>query len=182
MAASITNIEIIGANAAVRYTWSGTAPFTAMARGVAVVQNNDQTSVILEHEDGQTHTQPVPIEVIDSTETDVALQQVLHPPNITLQFRGRRTNSYYKIELYVAALLDWYNGGTIYEDGRGYYQLTLSNTPTDNYSFRVTPYDESGTAGEPLAFTIFHHTNPIPPELTYTYASGGGGVVTVDEV
>lgn len=183
MASLITDVQLIGANGAAKYTWSGTEPFTVYGDGVALLQDSTQTSIVVQHEnDGNTYTQPVAIEVVDSTESTSTLQQVLHPPLITLQFRGRRTNLYYAVEVYNGA--SWETGGpTIVEDGRGYYQLVVPGaTPTASYQFRITPYDESGTAGDPLLYTCFHLTNPVPPELTYTYAGGGGGVVTVDAV
>lgn len=183
MASLITNVELIGANAAAKYTWSGTAPFTVLADGSAILQDSDQTSIVVLHEnDGNTYTQPVPIEVVDSTEDTDDLQQVIHPPKPILQFRGRRTNLYYTVEVY-DGVSEWLSGPSVTEDGRGYYQVPISGyTPSLDYQFRITPYDESGTAGDSLQYNVFHLTSPYPPELTYTYASGGGGVVTVDAV
>ena len=183
MASLITDVELVGGNGAAKYTWSGTSPFTVYADGSAILQDTDRTSIVVLHEnDGNTYTQPVPIEVVDSTEDTADLQQVIHPPKVILQFRGLRTNLYYTVEVY-DGISAWVQGATVNEDGRGYYQVPISGyTPSLDYQFRITPYDESGTAGDALLYTVFHLTSPYPPELTYTYASGGGGVVTVDAV
>ena len=176
MAASITETLMVGTKAC-RYTWSGTAPYTVYLKGDAVLQNTDQTEYTAQWTDALV--EPPAIEVIDSTESAATLQQVLHSPKITLQFRGRRTNSYYVAQLWDGAA--WAYDVTIIEDGRGYYQVDAGFCETADYLFRVTPYDASGTAGTPLQFSIFHHTNPTPPELSYTYDSGTGNL-TVDAI
>lgn len=173
MAASISETLMVGTKAC-RYTWTGTAPYTVYLKGDAVLQNTEQTEYTAQWTDDLV--EPPPIEVIDSTQSAATLQQVLHSHKITLQFRGRRTNSYYVGQIYVGS---WIDAVTIVEDGRGYYQVDTGEWPTGSYQFRITPYDSSGTAGTPLQFSIFHHTNPTPPELSYTYDSGTGNL-TVD--
>ena len=176
MGALITDCIKVGANAW-RYAWSGTAPFTVYRGGLAMLQDSDDTELVVQWLDGAPHVEPPPIEVIDSTQTEADVQQALYVPNITLQFRGAPTNLYYKVEFYYGG--DWIQAAVINETGAGYYTMVSAGLPPDTYQFRVTPYDMSGTAGEPLQYSVFHVTNPAPPELTYTY-NAGTGLVTVD--
>lgn len=170
MAATITACNQIGSGAW-RYEWTGTAPFTAYCQGVAVVENSDATEFVAQWDDDEEHTEPPPLEVIDSTQTAAGLSQTLYPPIVTLQFRGADTNSYYIVERYTGS--EWVEIATIVEDGSGYYQYRSPFWLTGDQDVRLTPYDESGTAGIPMTFSLFHHTAPFR-ELTYTYNAGTG--------
>ncbi len=178
MSALINTVTRVGAGAW-EYAWSGTAPFTVYSDGVAVLQESDATSVVMQWTDDDSHVEPPPIEVIDSTGDVSTMQQAIYPPQIVLQFRGRTTNLYYVVQQYDGAA--WQTVCSIHEIGVGYYRATVRAQPTGSYQFRVTPYDESGSVGTPLQYTLFHHTNPAPPELTYIY-DAGTGLVTVDNV
>jgi hypothetical protein len=176
MAALITEVLRIGSQAW-RYEWSGTEPFTVYVDGNAVLRDSDQTSYIVQLD--EAGDEPRQLEVVDSTQTTATMQQVLHTPRIILQFRGRRTNAYYIAQVYNGTT--WEGNIVIVEDGRGYYRADIGYWTTFDYQFRVTPYDASGTAGTPLQFSIFHHTNPEPPALSYSYDSGTGKL-TVDAI
>ena len=179
MAFLITEAVKIG-EGAWRYSWSGTAPFDIMLGGNVVLSQTDNTSLIVQWQD-EPHAstiEPPAIEGVDSTEDRADLCQSLLPPFITLQFRGKTTNAYYKIEAYDGA--DWQTITTMAESGRGYYKFTSPTRMTFTYDLRVVPYDESGTAGTPLELTFFHHTHPAPRDLTYTYDAGTNNL-TIDE-
>jgi hypothetical protein len=170
MASSITSCVKVGAGAW-RYAWTGTAPFTVTALGRTILDASEVTSTVLQWDDGETHTEPPALEVYDSTEDADALSQTLYPPVVTLQFRGRATNLYYVIQQWDGAA--WDEIATLNEDGSGYYRYDSPYWITGAYQVRVIPYDQSGTAGIPLTFSIFHNTAPAP-ELTYSYNDATG--------
>jgi hypothetical protein len=177
MAAAITDVTKIGARAW-RYTYTGTADFTVYMFGAIVYQGANTTFVAEWPYDSADHqNEPPQIEVIDSTQTAAALSQTLYPYLVTIQFRGQTTNSYYLAEVYDGA--DWIGNTKVIEDGSGYYTITVpGETPASDYQFRITPYDVEGNAGDPLLFSVFHHTAPDPPQLSYTY-DAGTGLVTI---
>lgn len=171
MPAEITGCQKIGAGAW-RYTFTGTAPFTVTSRGQQILVTSDSEEVTVTGD--ADSIEPPPIEVYDSTGSAATLQQTLYPPRVTIQFRGRTTNAYYVVSQYISG--QWTQIATVLEDGRGYYDVVTPYAVTGEYQFRVTPYDESETAGIPLDFEVSHFTNPEPPELTYTYNAGTGNV------
>ncbi len=181
MAALITDATRTGATS-YRYTWSGTAPFNVYAYGQLYLANTDQTQLdITWSTDTAAHRlDPPPIEVIDSTETAVALKQVLHPPTAEVQFRGQTTASYYKVEVSDDGGSNW-SDKSVPEEGRGYYRVPFYIADTASLQFRVSAYDAQGGQGDYMEFDLFHHTAQTPPLMSYVYSSGTGNV-TIDEV
>lgn len=169
MSALITDCVKIGANAW-RYEWTGTAPFSVMMGGHWVLTQSEQTNLIVQFTDG-THVEPPPIEVIDSTQDPATLQQVLYPPCPMIQFRGNTTCTYYIVSESVDGE-PWANIATVVEDGRGYYTVQVSARATNDLRYRVTPYDMTGAAGDPLNFSFRHVTTMQMPDGTYTYNAG----------
>ncbi len=170
MAATITECRQVGSGAW-RYTWTGTAPFTVYCQGRAVLEDSEATTYTAQWDDDTDHTEAPAIEVIDSTQDADGLSQTLYPPVVTLQFRGAPTNAYYTVERYTGSA--WEEIAIIVEDGSGYYLYRSPFWLTGEQDVRLIPYDESGTAGNPMSFSIFHHTAPAT-ELTYTYNAGTG--------
>ena len=178
MAALITACNPIG-EGAWRYEWSGTAPFGVYAMGRTLLSGSTDTSIVVQWDDGETHTEPPAIELQDADgytpDAGGIISQIVYAPGVSLQFRGRTTNSYYTVEQYIGAA--WEVVAVIQETAAGYYSYTAPYLIAGTYQFRVTPYDITATAGTPLAFTLIHHTAPAP-ELTYSY-NAGTGIVTV---
>lgn len=181
MAALITDCIKTGA-LSYRYEWSGTAPFNVYAYGQLYLANTDQTELIMTWDTNTANhlLDPPPIEVIDSTQTAVALKQVLHPPNIEIQFRGQTTASYYAVELSSDAGATW-SALNVPEEGKGYYRFAFYLPTSLDLQFRISAYDAQGGQGDYMEFDLFHHTPPIAPVVEYTY-SAGTGLVTMSAV
>lgn len=169
MAASITDVVKIGTRAW-KYYFSGTADFTVVKDG-GIAYQGESTTFVAEWKDATAAIgeEAPPIEAIDSTETTAALKQILYPPNLLLQFRGRATNSYYLIEYSIDGGANWAAGIKQREDGSGYYQVNTSTLPQIDILFRITPYDSEGQAGVPVEYSIFQYSAPDPPSLQFGY-------------
>jgi len=156
---------------AVRYDWTGTAPFDVWRDGQLVLDNTTATTYTAQTTDGTSNPLPA-IEILDANDTAIA-QSLQYSPMVRFQWRGQSDAAYYQIQQYVSS--EWTAKGMVRESGIGYYSWE-SQPQTDGTSpqWRVVPYDSRGYAGLPLDVTHAVVRNPAPPAVTYTYSAGTG--------
>lgn len=165
------------APSAVRYTWTGTAPYDVWLEGRRVLQQTSLTEYVAQTTDGSTNPLPA-VEIFDDTDTGTPENQA-YSPRVRMQWRGQADAALYIIEEYVDAA--WTARATVVEDGRGYYGFEgRAHEDGDSVQWRVVPQDSGGYQGDPLAFTFSVVCNPRPPAVAYTYDSGTGLTVVDD--
>lgn len=177
MGASITQIEKIG-YATWKYYFSGVAPYRVYLDGILLADNpldgdtpdgatTDNDYIILSGSDSQ---EPPAIEVLDTDDTGTPLS-VLHPPYLTLQWRGVDYAERYRIDYYTGG--SWVEQDIVIEDGRGYYRYrTDAVTDCATHQWRIVAVDRSGNESAPLSFDMLVVRNPPPPSVTGSYSSG----------
>ncbi len=173
MAAVITNIQKVGAKVW-RYDYSGTAPFRVYIDGqLWGGMSRTETFIIVQ---GDSDNEPVPIEVIDSTENESDVQQVKYPQRAILQWRSAEDTDFYLVERFVSG--EWVVQRTIHSHPDATYHRYESDQLADvtTHQFRITAVNSSGDQGEPIPFDVLTVRNPPPPEIAVALA---GGTITV---
>lgn len=169
MPATVT-ATLIAPNA-IRYTWTGTAPYDVWQEGALVLSGTTLTEYIAQTTDGSTNPLPA-IEVRDADDTGTA-QNKAYSPRVRMQWRGQADAAVYIIQQYTGG--EWVSRATVNEDRTGYYAFeTTAHDDGDSAQWRVVPQDSGGYEGEPLGFTFAVVCNPMPPAVEYSYSSGTG--------
>lgn len=157
---------------AVRYTWSGDAPFDVWLRGELVASQVSTTSLIVEYagEDAEPW-----IEVLDANDVDPA-QSWQHSPRIRLQWRGQADAALYFIERNNGST--WEAKAVTVENARGYYShVTLPEANGAMVQWRVRAEDARGYEGA----AVLEHTQvvicvPETPAVSGAYDEGTGNL------
>lgn len=154
---------------AVKYSWSGTAPYDVYQDGKLVLDQTSLTQYIAQTTDGTTNPLPA-IEILDDTDT-VTADSILYSPRVRFQWRGQSDAVLYIVQEYVSGT--WTARGSVNEDGRGYYDFETQALADDTTAqWRVLPQDNNGYQGEPLPFSFYVVRNPAPPAVTFSYSAG----------
>jgi hypothetical protein len=160
---------------AIRYEWTGTAPYVVWERGSVVLNESSLTEYVAQNLDGTTNPLPA-IEVLDSTDT-VAAQNQNYSPRVRMQWRGQADAELYLIQEYVDST--WTTRDAVIESGAGYYGYeTDPYDHGDAPQWRILPQDSGQYQGTPISFTFNIVCNPLPPAVAYTYDSGTGLTVS----
>lgn len=154
---------------AVRYTWSGTAPYAVWVNGEKLLNQTTLTEAIVQF---PGESVPHACEVRDANDSGSA-ESVVYSPRLRIQWRGQNDAEYYKVQTYTGGA--WATQQVVREDGSGYYQFsTVAQTDGATVQWRVVPVDERGYSGAAIDFSQFVVRNPAPPDVTMTYAAGTG--------
>ena len=163
------------APSAIKYTWTGTAPYDVWVDGRKALDQTSLTEYITQTTDGTTNPLP-PVEIFDATDTGTP-QNKKYSPRLRFQWRGQSDAAIYLIQEYAAAA--WTTKATVLEDGRGYYSFeTPRQEDGATIQWRVLPQDSAGYQGDPLPFSFTVVCNPYPPAVEYTYSSIAGLIVS----
>lgn len=164
----LANAEKVGATA-VRYTWSGTAPYDVWVNGERVLEQTELEAYVIE---SYGVTPVYAVEVIDADDVNAADSQ-RYSPRLRLQWRGQADAAVYLIERYEDAA--WVTKQIARESGRGYYTFT---TPAEadgaTAHWRVLAEDERGYQSEVAALSHVVVCNPGPPDVAFSYDEGTG--------
>jgi hypothetical protein len=156
---------------AVRYDWTGTAPFDVWQDGIRVLSGTTLTTYTAQTTDGTSNPLPA-VEITDVTDTALA-ESERFSPRVKFQWRGQSDASYYRIQQYLDS--EWTSIGMVKENGTGYYSWeSTAQTDGSSAQFRVVPYDTRGYDGLPLTITHAVVCNPAPPAVSYSYSAGTG--------
>ncbi len=154
---------------AVKYAWTGTAPFDIWCNGEKILNQTTTTSTVVQF---PSETVPHAIEVRDADSVGVA-NSVKYSPRIRLQWRGQSGVDYYKVQAYLSA--EWSTRQIVRENGKGYYMFTtIAQADASTVQWRIVPVDYRKYEGEPVTFSHYVVRNPEPPDVALSYAAGTG--------
>ena len=176
MAASITSIQKLGTKMW-RYDYSGTSRFKRYIKGVLYEGRSSADTFLIVV--GDSDVEPVPVEIIDSTENEEDVSQVKYPQRAVLQWRAATGTAYYKIQKSVSGV--WTDVRIIHHRPNSIYFKWQSPQLDDvtTHQYRVMAYTASGDEGVPIPMDVSIVRNPDPPEVTISLA---GGTLTVAAV
>lgn len=158
---------------AVKYSWSGTAPFDVWLDGVLLLNQTSLTERVVQTIDGTTDPLPA-VEILDDTDTETA-ESYRYSPLLRFQWRGQAGVTLYLIQEYSDAA--WTTRAVAYENGQGYYtHTTTALADATAHQWRVLAQDENGYTGDALTITHTTVRNPAPPAVAYSYDEGTGNL------
>lgn len=168
MARIIPTAEKQGPNA-VRYTWTGTAPYDIWQDGELVSEQQDLAIFVAQDVDAAT----VPaIEIRDANSTGDP-ESLKYSSRIRMQWRGQTDAEYYRIERWDGSA--WDPKQVAFEGGSGYYTYT---TPAEEdgveAEWRIVTVDSNGYESTAIEHTETVVANPRPPVVEVTYDAGTG--------
>jgi hypothetical protein len=180
MAVTFANITRSGGNS-YTYTWTGTGPYDLYIDGVlyypqdGVLPTTDTSIIITNFGDNE---EPRPLEIIDTSGTDVA-DNINNGPQGILQWRGDLNAASYIVQQKVSGT--FVDIAPVREDRRGYYRYdTVALDDVTTHNWRVLPRDEHAVNGDPVEFDFFMVRNPVPKKVEYSYDAGTGNLTIAD--
>jgi len=167
--ARIVPIAEIQGPYAVRYTWSGMAPFDVWMHGEKVIDQSDSAMFVAESPLSPGHA-AIEVRDADSIGEPESLQ---FSPRLRLQWRGQRDAAYYLIQRYDGSA--WETRQIAVETGRGYYRFsTTAEADGATVQWRVVAEDAEGNQGEVAGLTRMVVCNPVAAAVVGTYDDGTG--------
>lgn len=154
---------------AVRYTWSGTAPYDVWLNGERVVNQGAEAEFVAQRPGGGVY---YAIEVRDAASTGEP-ESAMYSPRLRLQWRGNVDTSVYLVQRYSGS--EWVTQQIVVEGGEGYYvYFTPGEADGDTVQWRVVSEDEAGNQGTVAAHSEVMVCTPAPPDVVGSYAAGTG--------
>lgn len=172
----IIPLATLVAPGAVRYTWTGDAPFDVWVRGERLAYQVASTEFLVEFS-GEA-AEPW-IEVRDANDSGPALSELVGP-KLRMQWRGQVDAAFYQVQRKDGS--EWVVKGLLAESQRGYYwHKTLAEADGALAEWRVQAEDARGYLSDVENFTQRVVCNPATPAVALTYDEGTGDL-TVAEV